>query len=247
MIVAIHTARAVLLGAILTCAASAPLQGAATFHHRGTAIVNGIEDLDWEGAEVATVMVAFPDGSREVTLLLMNDDQNLYAAAREMPYSAGINVLNVESWSGASADPCFEQNVVDTASLTWELVDFGVKVLFEEVLYFDLFGSFFCAGRDGDVDDGGVSNGAGTAGHPAFEDGFMEVSHPLDTTDDAHDLSAAPGEIIHVILQTARCIGEACGVGNVQRRVFLEPAGLVFYSDFEVGDKSEWSFFTPPS
>lgn len=241
MIVPISAGRGLLLGTLLCFSASNPLAGSATFYHRGTAFIDG-GDTEWSDAdaEFATIMVTFPDlpFSVPVTLLLMNDDNNLYAAVRGMPdveETDAINFLSVSSWSSDSTNRCLPGTLVNEAQVTSEWID--------GTFFFDMFGSNDCGTRAFDLDDGGATNGDGEAGDvPAF----MEISHPLDSTDDAHDLSAALGDAIQVELLAGRCVDAACGFGKVQRRVFLAPSGLIFYSDFEVGDPSEWDFTTPP-
>lgn len=229
----------------LALPASSLAGGVATHHHRGTPTIDGIEDpLEWSGAEAGVAPLTLPPefggGFVFVSFLIMSDDENLYAAIRfpydDSPTSPGFATLAIFAWP-SGVDICAPPTAPDQFQILSQ--DGGAS-------YVDAFASSFCAG-DGlpDIEDGGSSEGSGT-----FTDEgptlFFEISHPLDTTDDLHDLNASVADTISIVAITAGCAASGCGsAAAIFRRVHLEASNEIFYADFEFGDSSEWSSITP--
>ncbi len=223
---------------------SAKLLAGPTHSHRGTAIVDGVNDLpEWEGAEfgVANLILpaAFGGGSTLVTFLVMNDDVNLYAAVQfpypSSPASPAFLDFAVQFWAD-SETACTPTTLIDVVQLISQngFADFRDERWPE------------CTTVVSDVSAGGSTDGIGIWGDEGTTL-FFELSHPLDSSDDLNDVSGVSPGFLGMYLFTYGCDAAAnCGqVAGLARRVFLVPSNLVFFSDFEGGDPSEWSSVVP--
>ncbi|KAB2958313.1 MAG: hypothetical protein F9K18_12300 [Thermoanaerobaculia bacterium] len=242
--------RAVLGTAVLAFVlVAAPGEAQPTFYHRGTAVIDGVQAVgEWTGAEAADLMVTLPvsfgGASVPVTLFYMNDDANLYVAARleyDQPvWNPDFLVLLNLAWP-AELDFCDAATVIDEHDLFSQDGN---------PFHFDMFAEHL-TGCDvqlqtPDESAGGTSEGSGmwASGGGAT---FFEIAQPLDTADDAHDLSVAVGDRIRTKATVAGCDGTGdCGTpAELDLRIFLGDAGIFFFSDFETGDTSEWSVAVP--
>jgi len=178
-----------------------------------------------------------------VEFLLMNDDDNLYVAVR-LPYGISpplgellvLEVLALE----AGLDSCAATNVFDYHALASSN---------NAQNYSDMFEPRFAGCDSGsplpDESAGGSTNGWGMWGAGAGTT-FFEVSNPLDTTDDAHDLNTAVTHRLFVQPMAAGCDTVDCGTpATIVRRIYLEPSNHVFLGDFESGSITEWSSAVP--
>jgi len=166
-----------------------PLEGT------GTALVDGaISPGEWDAAGRLDFLADVPPedggGTTPATLLVMTDETHLYLAV----------TLDRPSFGGVT-QPIFEFDN-DHDGVMFEPGDDIVSVpvgLFQAVEFFDVF-RFPCDGSDAgfagcsgfDTGFGGTSDGTAAAGN----DGVLtviEISHPLDSLDDAHDFSLVPG------------------------------------------------------
>jgi len=219
-----------------------------TFYHYGSPVIDGVESGgEWAGAAAGTVSITMPvalgGGTSDVTLLFMNDENNLYLAVR-LPW--GVSPLNGEFlaldgfvWRN-ELDYCEPDTVVDE----WLLVSQN-----EDQLYFDMFREYLTAcdrqQQTSDDSSGGTTEGSGQWGDDGVTT-FFEIVHPLDTAGDPHDLSAAPGDRVQLVALAAGCDAVDCGVpAQLQRRVFLAAPGLFFLGDQEAGDTSDWTSSAP--
>jgi hypothetical protein len=116
---------------------------------------------------------------------MMNDGVNLYIAVSVN----GDDDLNAKDWidftfynehdGGASLEPGDDDVAVDgTGSFNDIFYDFSYPL---------------------DTSDGGTSDGQGAAGRQGGSN-YFELSHPLDSADDAHDFSLSTGQTVGFIL-----------------------------------------------
>jgi hypothetical protein len=153
----------------------------------GRPVVDGRFTPDeWKGAGRVTYQVAVPvaqgGGTVPMTWFVMNDATDLYVAVR---------IARRLEWDGL--DVVLGSDII--AFWTRQRV-----ASYPPAGFSDLFASGTCWCLD--TSAGGASDGSGAA---AFSDGFStyELSHPLDSADDAHDVSLGPGAILPVNLDFA--------------------------------------------
>jgi hypothetical protein len=158
----------------------------------GTAVVDGLEGAgEWDHAGKWNLTLNAPGGTAQATLYEMNDGANLYLAVRHNRPDLDI-VLNF----------AFD---TDHDGVAYEE---GDDVLIANAYeFFDMFVSmqppcdpgYTCIGvRDTAV--GGTSEGSA-----AGSGGFLELGHPLDTADDAHDFSLRFGKRVTFKLFALLC------------------------------------------
>lgn len=245
-----HHRRSVLAPTLIAAAFLAPalLLGQSTYFHRGTATVDGVEGAgEWAGAEAGTVDLVLPlgfgGGSSQVTLLLMSDDDHFYFAVR-LPFGialpGGEFLFLVDLAREAALDPCAPTTLIDEKDL------FSAD---DNQVFQDNYAEHL-AGCDVQMQTPDSSNGGTTDGSGAWTDDgittFMEIAHPLDTADDANDLSVALGDKIVVRLMAGGCDGIDCGTpADLELRLQIAGAGLFFLGDFESGTSAEWSLTAP--
>ena len=166
----------------------------------GTATINGVfSPGEWNNAGSITFQANLPPndggGTTPTTLFAMNDGVNLYL---------GLKIAR-PSFGGATS-PSFEfDNDHDGLREDGDDV-FGMAVgLFSPATFIDAF-RFFCFGGTAIC---GPADTAVLAGFPppgtndgttaATSDGsftYIEISHPLNSADDAHDFSLSPGNTV---------------------------------------------------
>jgi hypothetical protein len=190
--VALLAAAAVL---VLASAASAHAPGA-VLYGTGTATVDGsLGAGEWAGARRLTFAAARPafDGGGTVpaAILAMNDGANLYFAMEVGRATYGGNTSLAVYFDN---DHDGEREAGDDAFLA----DVG---LFSDVRFIDWHWAPCTPGGPGvacpvlDVERGGTSDGAAAAGiGPGGA--VLEVVHPTDSADNAHDFSLSGGSVI---------------------------------------------------
>ena len=228
----------------LLFAPAGQLCAGATHFHRGTATVDGVDDpLEWVGAEYGEATLVLPaglgGGSTQVTFLVMSDDNYLYAALR-FPYASSPSApafldFAVQFWAdGATA--CNATTPLDVV----QLISWSNSAEFRDEHW------PLCTTVISDTSAGGSSDGTGS-----WEDEgatlFFELSHPLDSSDDPHDVSAVSPGFVQLMPFAYGCDAAAnCGqLASLTKRVFLVPENFLFFSDFEGGDLLEWNLAVP--
>jgi len=142
--------------------------------------INGIYDTDeWDHAYVETISL---DGYIPATLYVMNDQNNLYLA---------LEVQDDDTYNTDEIIFYFDNNNFGT---THEIGDDRLY-LFEEINFFDMYKS--STGWSTDP----VKNGMGRAAMTTGGKWFFELSHPLNSSDDAHDFSLTFGSTVGFLVQ----------------------------------------------
>ena len=191
----------------------------------GTAVVDGVlSPGEWDRAGTRTFDVALPPndggGTTPVTLLIMNDATNLYVAFRvsRPVFGGGTNVsIHFDADHDRDREPGDD--------------GFGMAVgEFSPPTLVDVFHDGLNDLRD---DEFGGTNDGTTA---ATTDGtftYVEMSHPLDNTDDAHDFSLGAGDFVgfggfvHLFSLDALCNegGPPCSALTSFAGGFQDPVG----------------------
>jgi hypothetical protein len=161
----------------------------------GTAIVDGVlSSGEWDGAASKTFDVNLPahdgGGTTPATIYVMNDAVNLYIAFRVERSAGGSGTF------GLATNPALFFDA-DHDNLR-ELGDdgFGMSVgVFQPATFIDTY-VFDSAGNTADdVTDGGTTDGLAAASVDTTS-AYVEMSHPLDSADNAHDFSLSGGDVI---------------------------------------------------
>jgi hypothetical protein len=185
----------------------------------GTAVIDGeIGSGEWDRAARLPFSMTIPDhdggGTVPATLYVMNDATTLYAAVRAQGFYAAFN-------------PGFEFDNDDDGVWPEQGDDVFLATAYDRspagpLVFTDDFrghcpdspaGQIACASEDGDTHypNPGTRDGA-AAGFTseALRASFIEMSHPLDSADDAHDFSVHAGDTMGFFLFT-RAISSASG------------------------------------
>src|SRR6266571_4101306 len=170
---------------------------------------------EWDAADFLDLAVNVPEGGTVPGRLYeMNDAANLYLSLR-----LDRRVADPRESLGFEFDN-------DHDGIRFEQ---GDDVLFlnpEIPLFYDGFRTLLPPCPPGlncgisDTDGGGTNDGAGAFGNDGTYSVF-EFSHPLDTTDDAHDFSIGPGDTVGVTMDLR------LGDGNVFADSELNSADIV--------------------
>jgi hypothetical protein len=175
-----------------------------TFRAFGTPVINGSFGVgEWDRAGRVQFNVARSPaqggGVVPATLYVMNDAQNVYIGLRVANASLGESTLSVRfdgnhdnNWAQEGEDALYidgnglfrDRFIHQVSPNVWQSVD--------------------------DDDFGGTMEGSSADGDDA---GFatFEVAHPLDTTDNAHDVSLGPVVRIGVTVLFTHCANLSCG------------------------------------
>ncbi len=163
----------------------------------GTASIDGVmAPGEWGPAASVEFQANLPSndggGTAPATLYVMNDGANLYL---------GLKIAR-QSYGGAT-NPVFEFDNDNNGAREPGDDVFGMSVgIYSPVTFFDDYrtpcpgapaGSAGCGPSDT------ASTGANDGAAGATNDGqftYIEISHPLDSTDDLHDFSLAPGATV---------------------------------------------------
>lgn len=213
---------------------------AGTHRHRGTATIDGFEgEGEWAGALVGFFPVDLPQYFHtqpfQIPFYVMNDDDRLYVAARiaydESPDYPYFLYFEVGAWQGELS--CAGFDIPDQFVLF--SVDNVVTVRDEHLLicedaYWDVWTATGTLDSEGSwsIADGST---------------FFEMSQPLDSADDLHDLNAtAPGIVsLSLVAGGGNDTNFDFGVASAVVDVFLMTADTLLYADFEGGDLGEWT------
>jgi hypothetical protein len=148
----------------------------------GTAVVDGVRSPgEWDQAAVVDY--------GQYTFYVMNDGQNLYMALRIDSPALEFSSLGLEldnDHNGAFFEPGDDSLVVNTVPGFFDEFRTGDDVFF-----------------DTDV-AGGTTDGAGAIGNDG-QSSFYEMSHPLDSADDAHDFSLHTGDTVGFVATLTVC------------------------------------------
>lgn len=158
----------------------------------GTPTIDGVLSAgEWDDADTlnyaATLSPQEGGGTTPATLFVMNDATNLYLAVKVYRTTLGSSSAGFE----------FDNDHDDV----WPENGDDALVLNPPAFFDD-----YRVDGSGPVDtsDGGTSDGAGAAtNNGSFT--FYEISHPLDSADDAHDFSLAPGDVVGFSHQLRFC------------------------------------------
>ncbi len=179
---------------------------------RGTAVVDGLlSPLEWDSAARVDFEAVLPviDGGARVpaSIFVMNDASNLYLAAS----LGGIpgctynpNFMFNNDNHGASSelgDDWLAAHLPASASGGVDLLDIFVYPVGNAGL--DTF-----AGSG--YPPAGTIDGSAAGSHPGGTTTWVEISHPLDSADDAHDFSLRPGDGVGLAFD-AHTLGAGCG------------------------------------
>jgi hypothetical protein len=229
------------LGTALSLACTPALAVPATFAHYGTPTVDGVEGVsEWTDALVGSIVLPLPSGSANVDVYFMNDETKAYAAFRLgmdsippgdeiililglIPFGTTCPGGGLRDWMGADA----------TSSVS-AYID-----AFDDTNASCLFSL--------DVESGGTEDGAvsGTDEGSTF---FFELEHPLDSSDNAHDINAALLERFSHGSLAVRCDtnGDCPQLASLARQIRLVSSTYLFFGDFEFNDTGDWSLTQPP-
>ncbi len=179
----------------LTPAASATFDVIFTLSGFGAATIDGAFGAgEWDNAGRIDFLANLPPddggGTTATMLLVMNDATNLYLALK----------ITRSSFGGAT-NPVFEFDNNGDGVRDEGDDSFGMAVgTFLPVEFRDVFRTTQPPCPSGsvcgflDVDVGGTTDGAAAASNDGSFT-YIEISHPLDSSDDAHDFSLASGDI----------------------------------------------------
>lgn len=204
------------------------------FMHRGTPTVDGVDGGAWAKARVGRVTLETPDPpySAPVDFFFMNDGTRFYEAMRiglaDLPVDPNRLILWSYNWP-AELGFCDPAILTDIPSLTaWQFP--GTTLLVEDIHQCDF---------NLDTDFGGTSDTIG-----AWSDEgatlFFELSQPLDSSDDLHDLSIAIPALMGVSFEARLLISSDVYSGTLPATVRLVDSSFVFFDDFELGNASRW-------
>ncbi len=195
-------------------ASSSTFNIAVTLSGFGTATVDGVfSSGEWDNAGSVDFAANLPPndggGTTPVTLFIMNDATNLYVALKI-----------ARSSLGGATNPSFEfDNNHDGVRNEGDDL-FGMSEgIFSPPTFIDAFRTSqppclagLCGLRD--VDFGGTNDGTADASNDGSFT-YVEISHPLNSPDDAHDFSLGAGDIVGFTLGLRLfSLDTACNFGS---------------------------------
>jgi hypothetical protein len=167
----------------------------------GTATIDGVLDPEeWEGAGSVPFEADLPErmggGSTPAMIYVMNDAENLYLAVR-LALSGNFAISTFFEFDNNNDGA--RDHGDDVVGVTAQHINGSTNSIFaDDFRYFQPPAHWY---GPADTDLGGTSDGSG-----GFEyDGtyfYTEMSHPLDSADDAHDFSLGEGDIVGFMLAT---------------------------------------------
>jgi hypothetical protein len=178
----------------------------------GTPVVDGLQGAgEWDNASKWDFTVNVPGGTAQSTIYAMNDGVNLYLAFKH-------NRPDLDGFLNFAFDN----------DLDGTLNEEGDDVLIAGSYGFvDEFVSqqppcppgYTCIGIE-DTEVGGTSDGSSAAGTTESA-AFLELGHPLDTTDDNHDFSLRFGKRVTFRLSALMCDDECVSTSFVSDDVVI--------------------------
>jgi hypothetical protein len=159
---------------------------------KGTPSIDGVKSSgEWDQAATAPINVNIPGGTTSAKLLAMSDSNNLYLGL--LIQSSATDTISMVTEFDNDHDGISEAG--DDA-IVYNTNPYGPPSIFD-VFRLPCAGdpansagcSTFDTGAGGTLDVTGASTNTG-----GFT--FIEISHPLNSTDDAHDFSLNPGDVV---------------------------------------------------
>jgi hypothetical protein len=190
----------------------------------GTATIDGvISPGEWDGAAGIGFMANVSGGTPVAgTLRVMNDWTNLYLAVTVAQPMLGSTAFRFDNNHDGSGVAIGDDNLG---------VGFGVSPAGSNPLADGTFSNlggcpsgFICGFRDTQL--GGTTDGT-AAVHVGTTDVTYEISHPLDSADDAHDFSLKFGDTVGVLFQVVT--RNAAGTSLI-----TQPFGSALLSDIVI-------------
>ena len=188
-------AATVLLAALEPVSTAAPAgQPPTSFSAWGTPTIDGvIGDAEWATADAVDFSANLPDGTTTPgRFLVMNDAKNLYFALR----------LERSSLDHSSLGLYFDRDHDGIEEPGDDDLVVGSYQFYDDFRTPEMYGSL-------DTENGGTIDG----GSAASNDGkysFYEAWHPLDSADDAHDISVAIGDTVGLRADMRICWTMGC-------------------------------------
>jgi hypothetical protein len=178
----------------------------------GTPVVDGFPSpREWDSAARLDFDATLPsiDGGARVpaAMYVLNDGSNLYLAASlggvpGCTYNPNfVFDSDNDGVSGELGDDWLAAHVPASAHGSVDVLDMFVYPVGNAGL--DTF-------TRGDYPPAGTIDGNAAGSHPGGTTTWVELSHPLDDTDDVHDFSLHPGDAIGIGLD-AHTLGSGCG------------------------------------
>lgn len=175
---------------------------------QGTATVDGVNAMgEWDGAARIDFAVNQPPGSpgspMPSTLLLMNDESNMYVAFLISRSSLGSSSVDISFDN--DADGTLFANGDDVLLVNPDLGGLNDEYSTDQP---PCPAGGLCEGIS-DTDTGGTNDGlAATTNDGTYS--FYEMSHPLDSSDDRHDFSLTAGDLVGAFATVRFCDTEGC-------------------------------------
>ena len=184
---------------------------------RGTAQIDGTQGAgEWDRAGRLDFRqtLAGVDGTGDVaaSLFVMNDDQDLYLGVRIAAVPGCSYYPSFAFDSDRDGDP-FGLNDDSLAAHVDSWAAGSIELLDEFVFPEANIGpdTFATTGYP----PAGTNDGSAAGGHPNGTATWVELAHPIDSADDAHDFSRSIGDAIGMLLMSTMQGGQcgSCGVG----------------------------------
>ena len=160
----------------------------------GTATIDGVMSPgEWDNAGSFNVLVNVPEGGTTPgTVLIMNDDKNLYLAVRFARVAPDANQSAAFEFDNNHSGGAIENGDDILINNPFPTIGFHDETRTNDPL--ECFAApQFCGLFDTDV--GGTNDGTGVYANDGTSS-IYEFEHPLDSADDAHDFSLSPGDIV---------------------------------------------------
>jgi hypothetical protein len=181
-----------------------PVSGADTaWSAFGTATIDGrYAPGEWDGAArldlAADLPTSLGPGKVPVGVYVMNDDRDLYVAVRMgRPFAAATISLDFDNDGDGVSEPGDDVIVVNARGTGADLIDD-----FRTECPAGVQSAFLCSAEDADpghpspgTADGTTASGMGDGTY------LVELRHPLDSADDAHDFSLKAGDVAGVVFR----------------------------------------------
>lgn len=195
----------------------------------GTATIDGVSTPgEWDAADAVALDLRVPatlgGGPTQATVFILNDARNLYAALRVSGVYNEVRLV-------LAFDDDHDRNEEQGEDIL-QVVLRRANVSAQPLPFYDQFRGSGCSGPCDDTHSGGGNPPPGTtdgraAGGFDLVSGFVELSHPLTSSDAAHDVTTAPGRVVGLNLSVQLVAGSGI---DCQKLSCYSSAG------FEYGD-----------